>query len=88
MKLSVGVISILLTSVLALSVKRQNDVPGCVDGDVTDDKGSPYEGQSDCTDDCYLTEKSGDRVGQICKGYCEGTPLWTGGVVYNCFGKT
>lgn len=42
MKLSISLISILLTSALALSVKRQNDVPNCVDGD-TSGKG-PYEG--------------------------------------------
>jgi hypothetical protein len=33
MKLSVGLISIFLSSALALSVKRQNDAPDCVDGD-------------------------------------------------------
>lgn len=43
--------------------------------------------ESECYDDCFLTEKSGDRVGQICKGHCAGTPLITGTVVYNCYRK-
>ncbi|KAI4637665.1 hypothetical protein J4E83_000482 [Alternaria metachromatica] len=44
MKLSLALISTLLTSSLALSVKRQNDVPSCVNGDVADSNGGPYEG--------------------------------------------
>ncbi|KAK3201439.1 hypothetical protein GRF29_185g981583 [Pseudopithomyces chartarum] len=86
MKLSIGFISILLTSALALSVKRQNDIPGCEEGDASDVSG-PFQTGSECEDVCYMTEQAGDRVGQICKGYCSGTPLVTGDVVYNCFVK-
>jgi hypothetical protein len=32
MKFSIGLVSILFTSALATSVKRQNDVPACVNG--------------------------------------------------------
>ena len=42
---------------------------------------------AECEQDCYLTEQEGDRVDQICKGYCTGTPLVTGTVVYNCYGS-
>ncbi|KAI4956186.1 hypothetical protein J4E91_000397 [Alternaria rosae] len=87
MKLSLALISTLLTSTLALSIKRQNDVPSCVNGDVADSNGGPYEGGAECEEDCYLTEQEGDRVDQICKGYCTGTPLVTGTVVYNCYGS-
>lgn len=107
MKLSIGFISILLTSALALSVKRQNDIPGCEEGDASDVSGPFQTGKychqcvciqriegltfhasgSECEDVCYMTEQAGDRVGQICKGYCSGTPLVTGDVVYNCFVK-
>ena len=40
-----------------------------------------------CEDVCYMTELEGERVGQICKGHCDGTGLVTGQVVYNCFSK-
>ena len=42
MKLSIGFISVLLTSALALSVKRQNDIPGCEEGDASDVSG-PFQ---------------------------------------------
>ncbi|KAH0361754.1 hypothetical protein KCU65_g8509, partial [Aureobasidium melanogenum] len=70
-----------------MSIKRQNNnTPACIDGD-TSESGGPYQGLSECEDKCYLIEKSGERVGQICTGYCDGTGLVTGQVVYNCFSK-
>lgn len=42
MKLSIGLITIFLTSALALSVKRQNDIPGCEEGDPSDVSG-PFQ---------------------------------------------
>lgn len=33
MKLSISLVGIFLTSAFALSVKRQNGVPDCIDGD-------------------------------------------------------
>lgn len=35
MKLSITMISILLTSALGASIKRQNDIPDCVKGDTS-----------------------------------------------------
>ena len=43
MKLSIAMISVLLTSALALSTKRQNDIPSCEDGDTSDTNGGPYQ---------------------------------------------
>ena len=41
MKLSLSIISIILTSALAASIKRQNDVPMCEKGDFAEQSG-PY----------------------------------------------
>ncbi|KAF2795473.1 hypothetical protein K505DRAFT_239749 [Melanomma pulvis-pyrius CBS 109.77] len=85
MKFSFGLISILLTGALALSVKQRDGIPNCIEGDGGDVDG-PFSSKSSCDDDCYMTEKSGDRVGQICKGYCKATPvLGNGSPGYDCF---
>jgi hypothetical protein len=42
MKISVGLISVLLTTAVALSVKRQNDIPSCEDGDPGKLEKGPY----------------------------------------------
>jgi hypothetical protein len=42
MKLSISILSILLTSTLAVSLKRQNDIPSCIEGDAGD-AGGPYQ---------------------------------------------
>lgn len=96
MKISFALTSILVTSTPALTIKRQNNVPSCEDGDaslygVTGQYSSceytteGFPGQSfvinadlrssaasACENDCYMAEKSGDRVELLCKGYCTG----------------
>ncbi|KAF2855803.1 hypothetical protein T440DRAFT_551140 [Plenodomus tracheiphilus IPT5] len=84
MKLSVGLISVLLTSTFALTVKRQNDTPLCEEGDPGNLAQGPYSSMSECLDVCYMTETSGDRVGQICKGHCRGIPIIGAGASYLC----
>lgn len=41
MKFSLSLVSVMLTSALALSIKRQNDVPMCEKGKTSDQSG-PY----------------------------------------------
>lgn len=41
MKFSLSVMSIMLTSVLAASIKRQNDIPMCEEGKFSEQRG-PY----------------------------------------------
>ncbi|KAF2999897.1 hypothetical protein E8E13_008476 [Curvularia kusanoi] len=71
MKLSITVISIVLTSALGASIKRQNDVPNCINGDISTIN-MPGGG---CSEGCFMTEQEGDRVGQICAGNCVATSL-------------
>ncbi|KAF1834208.1 hypothetical protein BDW02DRAFT_598447 [Decorospora gaudefroyi] len=89
MRLSVGLISILLTSAFAVSVPRQNGIPECEDGDesVAHDPG-PYRGYNQCLDNCILTEQARNgNYGAVCAGTCKGQPLWGGGVNYVCYGS-
>lgn len=96
MKISFAFTSILATSTLALTIKRQNNVPSCEDGDATlygvagqyssckyTIEGLPghsfvvnadlrSSAAASCENDCYMAEKSGDRVELLCKGYCTG----------------
>ncbi|CAE7195963.1 hypothetical protein PTNB73_08341 [Pyrenophora teres f. teres] len=84
MKLSVGLINVLLTSASALTVKRQNDTPYCVEGDPGNLAQGPYQSMSDCLAVCYMTETSGPRVGLLCKGHCSGIPIIGAGASYLC----
>ncbi|KAF1834467.1 hypothetical protein BDW02DRAFT_588863 [Decorospora gaudefroyi] len=84
MKLSIGLINVLLTGALAHAVKRQEAVPFCAEGDPGNISQGPYASVQDCLDVCYMRETVGDRFGQICRGHCDGIAIIGGFTSWLC----
>ncbi|KAF1834273.1 hypothetical protein BDW02DRAFT_498660 [Decorospora gaudefroyi] len=97
MYLSIPIITLLLTTALGASLKRQNGVPACINGDTSTinrpGKLSQFHALltiadpagGGCSEGCFMTEQDGDRVGLICKGRCVDIPIWGGGIRSDCY---
>jgi hypothetical protein len=59
MKLSLSIMTIMLTSALAASIKRQNDVPMCEEGDFAEQSG-PYSSGKQTDPNSKLPSQPGD----------------------------